>query len=122
MPATKRQSSASPRCAVQTANHGELTNYVIDAKADEMLSELSNEFSEVVLRMAASMTENRTESDVPLVTVCNIADAAEVLCHVVTEALKKQGASEHERAALCSLQGFCKTFLDECNRQSESDE
>ncbi|MCI0357356.1 MAG: hypothetical protein L0211_02585 [Planctomycetaceae bacterium] len=98
-------------------------SYVIDARADAKLNEISSEFADAILAVAASRTSNRDSQNRPLVDACDIEDAARVLCEVIQRARTAGGKLPPEsEQVLQHLQAVCSAFQHECEQSFYPDD
>src|SRR5262245_28876325 len=83
-------------------------DFVIDLKANAVLSRLSREFAEAILHLAAMQPSGRTSKNVPVVTVCDIESAAASFCNALRDAIKQGAIPKPEgEKLLSSLREFC---------------
>lgn len=96
-----------------TANHGS-HEFVIDQQADRLLSGISSDFSDLILKVASQNTGSTAKNGVPLVTVCDVADASELLCEVIRIGIRSGEIPPEASEKLRVLEGFCKLVIEEC--------
>ena len=94
-------------------------SYVIDARADAKLNEISSDFADMILAVAAQRTKNRDAHNRPLVDACDIEDAARALCFVFQQAKATSGKLPPESEQILKhFQEICDAFSHECEQSS----
>lgn len=102
-----------------TAEH----EFVIDARADSLLSQISNDFADVILRVAAAQAQEKTEKNVPIVTVCDIEDAARTVCILVETGIKSGQLPPGDYGPVLKYLGqFCDAAARECRQDEHADQ
>jgi len=103
------------RREIKVATDNATPQFAIERNASALLREMSGEFSETILRMAAKNTAGRTPSGMPLVDSCDIADAAETLCQSLKQLQDcTPHLSDDQKQAMLELQTFCQVFAEDC--------
>jgi len=96
--------------------------FVIDARADAKLNEISSEFADMILDVAALRTTNRDSHNRPLVDACDIEAAARAICALLRQAPASGVVLTPESEQLLHhFQAVCNAFSHECE-QSADDE
>lgn len=93
----------------------ETGRYVIQSRANSLLGELSNDFSEMVIQLASVISTERTGKGVPVITVCDIAGASQLLCSAIENALKSGALPTEGESLLEKIKVFCDKAIAECN-------
>ena len=97
-------------------------SYVIEAQADSRLGEVSNDFADLIVRIAMQRATERDSHNRPIITVCGIAEASTILCEAIADAIKGgQMPSSSENAVLLGqLKDFCNRVTQECSGDGET--
>lgn len=100
----------------------DLGRYVIESDADSRLGELSNDFGDMILRIATQIADEKDSHGRPIITVCTIATASELLCKAITEGIKGGHipSSSESEMLLANLRGFCDRVTQECAGDGEN--
>ena len=100
------------------ATVAETGRYVIESKADELLKSLSSELASVVIELAYRTAGNVRGQPVPVVSVCDIAHAADGLCNVIEEAIKSGKLSINGDKVFEKLRAFRDQLMRECTEDA----
>lgn len=100
----------------------ELGRYVIESDADSRLGELSSDFGDMILRIATSIADDKDSHGRPIITVCTIATASELLCRTITDGIKGGHipSGPESEMLLANLRGFCDRVTQECADDGEN--
>lgn len=88
------------------------SEFVIEVKADRLLNNLSNNIGEIVLKLAANITERKTSAGVPMVTVADIEKSANVICKMIGEGIERGQLPVEAQPAFDEFQEFCKHLAE----------
>jgi len=93
--------------------------FVIEARADAKLNEISSEFADAILGMAAAATRNRDAYGRPMVDACDIEAAARSLCNALQRVSSRDPQFARENAQILQhLRAVCDEFSHECEQSS----
>src|SRR3954470_8962530 len=84
-----------------TAEHS--TDFSIEVQADQLLSRLSRNISNLVLQVASSRTEHHTPSGTPLVTRGDIVGALVFLVDVLQELEQRENVPADKKAVFADM-------------------
>ncbi|MBI1900024.1 MAG: hypothetical protein HYS13_02770 [Planctomycetia bacterium] len=88
--------------------------FVIEMNADALLSELSNDFADLLLAIASQVSKKRTDKNVPVIGVCELAEASQILCKLVEEGMKTGRIPSDGAEILEKFRSFCERATSEC--------
>lgn len=98
----------------------DIGRYVIQDKADTLLSEVSNDFAALMLQIASRVSSEKTAAGVPVITVCNVATASGFLCSIIDKGLKSGEIPPEGAEALANLKLFCEKVNSECAKDANA--